>query len=150
MIDDVQPSVITCQEWWFVICIIQLLMLNTVCLSVLSPLNIQLSAAVSAAQHSELTHSVTATVTKVTTREKMSAVRQTRESPPPQKKRQVVVDSELRKRCVYVPTLENVSFGALFILIYLLTFIKCSDTCIPFYSLISAGRCWSIANTHSI
>uniref|UniRef100_A0A3P8NXL4 Dystrophin n=1 Tax=Astatotilapia calliptera TaxID=8154 RepID=A0A3P8NXL4_ASTCA len=58
----------------------------------------QLSAAVSAAQHSELTHSVTATVTKVTTREKMSAVRQTRESPPPQKKRQVVVDSELRKR----------------------------------------------------
>uniref|UniRef100_A0A3Q4HHK4 Calponin-homology (CH) domain-containing protein n=1 Tax=Neolamprologus brichardi TaxID=32507 RepID=A0A3Q4HHK4_NEOBR len=58
----------------------------------------QLSAAVRAAQHSELTHSVTATVTKVTTREKMSAVRQTRESPPPQKKRQVVVDSELRKR----------------------------------------------------
>uniref|UniRef100_A0A3B4V2S3 Dystrophin n=1 Tax=Seriola dumerili TaxID=41447 RepID=A0A3B4V2S3_SERDU len=47
---------------------------------------------------SELTHSVTATVTKVTTREKVSAVRQTRESPPPQKKRQVVVDSELRKR----------------------------------------------------
>uniref|UniRef100_A0A7N6BWN2 Dystrophin n=1 Tax=Anabas testudineus TaxID=64144 RepID=A0A7N6BWN2_ANATE len=49
-------------------------------------------------QQSELTHSVTTTVTKVTTREKVSAVRQTRESPPPQKKRQVVVDSELRKR----------------------------------------------------
>uniref|UniRef100_A0A673BLY0 Dystrophin n=1 Tax=Sphaeramia orbicularis TaxID=375764 RepID=A0A673BLY0_9TELE len=47
---------------------------------------------------SELTHSVTATVTKVTTRDKVSAIRQTRESPPPQKKRQVVVDSELRKR----------------------------------------------------
>uniref|UniRef100_A0A671Z343 Dystrophin n=1 Tax=Sparus aurata TaxID=8175 RepID=A0A671Z343_SPAAU len=58
----------------------------------------QLSTAVSAAQQSELTHSVTATVTKVTTREKVSAMRQTRESPPPQKKRQVVVDSELRKR----------------------------------------------------
>ncbi|XP_045910311.1 dystrophin-like [Micropterus dolomieu] len=58
----------------------------------------QLSSAVSVAQQSELTHSVTATVTKVTTREKVSAVRQTRESPPPQKKRQVVVDSELRKR----------------------------------------------------
>ncbi|XP_039649481.1 dystrophin isoform X9 [Perca fluviatilis] len=56
-----------------------------------------LSSAVSVAQQSELTHSVTATVTKVTTREKVSAVRQTRESPPPQKKRQVVVDSELRK-----------------------------------------------------
>ncbi|KAF3857322.1 hypothetical protein F7725_009181 [Dissostichus mawsoni] len=49
-------------------------------------------------RQSELTHSVATTVTKVTTREKMSAVRQTRESPPPQKKRQVVVDSELRKR----------------------------------------------------
>uniref|UniRef100_A0A671Z337 Dystrophin n=1 Tax=Sparus aurata TaxID=8175 RepID=A0A671Z337_SPAAU len=61
----------------------------------------QLSTAVSAAQQSELTHSVTATVTKVTTREKVSAMRQTRESPPPQKKRQVVVDSELRKRCVF-------------------------------------------------
>ncbi|XP_051284309.1 dystrophin isoform X4 [Dicentrarchus labrax] len=58
----------------------------------------QLSSAVSVAQQTELTHSVTATVTKVTTREKVSAVRQTRESPPPQKKRQVVVDSELRKR----------------------------------------------------
>ncbi|XP_042261254.1 dystrophin isoform X2 [Thunnus maccoyii] len=58
----------------------------------------QLSTAVSVAQQSELTHSVTATVTKVTTREKVSAVRQPRESPPPQKKRQVVVDSELRKR----------------------------------------------------
>lgn len=147
MIDDVQPSVITCQQWGFVICIIQLLMLNSV---LCSPCNIQLSAAVRAAQHSELTHSVTATVTKVTTREKMSAVRQTRESPPPQKKRQVVVDSELRKRCVYVPTLENMSVGALFISRCLLTFIKCSDTCIPFYSLISAGRWWTIANTHSI
>ncbi|XP_039997801.1 dystrophin [Xiphias gladius] len=58
----------------------------------------QLSSAVSAAQQSELTHSVTATVTKVTTRERVSAVPQTRMSPPPQKKRQVVVDSELRKR----------------------------------------------------
>ncbi|XP_054864358.1 dystrophin isoform X3 [Amphiprion ocellaris] len=58
----------------------------------------QLSSSVSAAQQSEMTHSVTATVTKVTTREKVAAVRQTRESPPPQKKRQVVVDSELRKR----------------------------------------------------
>ncbi|XP_029306035.1 LOW QUALITY PROTEIN: dystrophin [Cottoperca gobio] len=58
----------------------------------------QFSSAVSVAQQSELTQSVTATVTKVTTREKVSAVRQTRESPPPQKKRQVVVDSELRKR----------------------------------------------------
>ncbi|XP_047432918.1 dystrophin isoform X3 [Mugil cephalus] len=52
-----------------------------------------------AQQQSELTHSVMATVTKVTTREKVSAARQTRESPtPPQKKRQAVVDSELRKR----------------------------------------------------
>uniref|UniRef100_A0A3Q1JKZ4 Dystrophin n=1 Tax=Anabas testudineus TaxID=64144 RepID=A0A3Q1JKZ4_ANATE len=58
----------------------------------------QLSSALSVTQQSELTHSVTTTVTKVTTREKVSAVRQTRESPPPQKKRQVVVDSELRKR----------------------------------------------------
>ncbi|CAG04995.1 unnamed protein product, partial [Tetraodon nigroviridis] len=58
----------------------------------------QLSSAVNTPQQSELTHSVTATVTKVTTREKVSAVRQTRESPPPQKKRQVAVDSELRKR----------------------------------------------------
>uniref|UniRef100_A0A3B5BBY7 Dystrophin n=1 Tax=Stegastes partitus TaxID=144197 RepID=A0A3B5BBY7_9TELE len=58
----------------------------------------QLSSSVSTAQQSEMTHSVTATVTKVTTREKVAAVRQTRESPPPQKKRQVVVDSELRKR----------------------------------------------------
>ncbi|XP_056882091.1 dystrophin isoform X5 [Takifugu flavidus] len=58
----------------------------------------QLSSAVNTPQESELTHSVTATVTKVITREKVSAVRQTRESPPPQKKRQVAVDSELRKR----------------------------------------------------
>ncbi|KAK5847636.1 hypothetical protein PBY51_016746 [Eleginops maclovinus] len=57
----------------------------------------QLSSAVSVAQQLELTRSVATTVTKVTTREKISAVRQTRESPPPQKKRQVVVDSELRK-----------------------------------------------------
>lgn len=62
----------------------------------------QLSSALSVTQQSELTHSVTTTVTKVTTREKVSAVRQTRESPPPQKKRQVVVDSELRKRWVCV------------------------------------------------
>ncbi|XP_035983754.1 dystrophin isoform X17 [Fundulus heteroclitus] len=61
----------------------------------------QLSSVVSTTsttRQSEATHSVTATVTKVTTREKVSALRQTRESPPPQKKRQVVVDSELRKR----------------------------------------------------
>ncbi|KAM3585392.1 uncharacterized protein V6R79_016686 [Siganus canaliculatus] len=58
----------------------------------------QLTSTVSVPQQSELTHSVVATVTKVTTREKVSAIRQTRESPPPQKKRQVVVDSELRKR----------------------------------------------------
>ncbi|XP_068164982.1 dystrophin isoform X2 [Antennarius striatus] len=58
----------------------------------------QLSSAVSPTPPSELSHSHAATVTKVTTREKVSAVRQTRESPPPQKKRQVVVDSELRKR----------------------------------------------------
>ncbi|XP_060923329.1 dystrophin-like [Limanda limanda] len=58
----------------------------------------QLSSTISVAQHSELTHSVTTTVTKVTTSGKVSAVRQTRESPPPQKKRPVVVDSELRKR----------------------------------------------------
>ncbi|XP_038572120.1 dystrophin isoform X2 [Micropterus salmoides] len=64
----------------------------------MSSSQVKLSSAVSVAQQSELTHSVTATVTKVTTREKVSAVRQTRESPPPQKKRQVVVDSELRKR----------------------------------------------------
>lgn len=62
--------------------------------------HVQLSSALSVTQQAELTHSVTATVTKVTTREKVSAVRQTRESPPPQKKRQVVVDSELRKRLV--------------------------------------------------
>ncbi|KAM3857230.1 dystrophin [Diretmus argenteus] len=64
----------------------------------------QLSTSVSTAPprsvtpQAELTHSVSATVTKVTTREKVTAMRQTRESPPPQKKRQVVVDSELRKR----------------------------------------------------
>ncbi|XP_075905519.1 dystrophin isoform X3 [Nelusetta ayraudi] len=50
-------------------------------------------------QQPEAAHSVAHTVTsKVTAREKVSAVRQTRESPPPQKKRQAVVDSELRKR----------------------------------------------------
>uniref|UniRef100_A0A3Q3Q3E4 Calponin-homology (CH) domain-containing protein n=1 Tax=Monopterus albus TaxID=43700 RepID=A0A3Q3Q3E4_MONAL len=58
----------------------------------------QVSSAVSVAQQHEPTHFVPVTVTKVTTREKVSAVRQARESPPPQKKRQVVVDSELRKR----------------------------------------------------
>ncbi|XP_061571903.1 dystrophin isoform X2 [Cololabis saira] len=58
----------------------------------------QLSTVASITKQSEMTHSVTATVTKVTTREKVSALRRTRESPPPQKKRQVVVDSELRKR----------------------------------------------------
>ncbi|XP_067349213.1 dystrophin isoform X7 [Channa argus] len=58
----------------------------------------QLSSTITVTQQPEPTHSVTTTVTKVTTREKVSAMRQTRESPPPQKKRQVVVDSELRKR----------------------------------------------------
>ncbi|CAL8406956.1 unnamed protein product [Arctogadus glacialis] len=73
----------------------------------------ELTSAIAVPQQSELTHSVTATVTKVTTREKVMALRQARESPPPQKvmalrqarespppqkKRQVVVDSELRKR----------------------------------------------------
>uniref|UniRef100_A0A3P8V2V4 Calponin-homology (CH) domain-containing protein n=1 Tax=Cynoglossus semilaevis TaxID=244447 RepID=A0A3P8V2V4_CYNSE len=57
----------------------------------------QLSSAISTAQQSEQIHTVTSTVTKVT-RDKVSAIRQTRESPPPQKKRQVVGDSELRKR----------------------------------------------------
>ncbi|XP_040028637.2 dystrophin isoform X7 [Gasterosteus aculeatus] len=62
----------------------------------------QLSSAASTVQQSELTHSVTATVTKVVSREKVpAAVRQTRESPPPQKKRQVVVDSELRKSSMH-------------------------------------------------
>ncbi|KAM6958012.1 dystrophin isoform 1-T1 [Tautogolabrus adspersus] len=69
----------------------------------------QLSSAISLAQQSELTHSVTATVTKVTTREKVSALRQTRESPPPQKKRQVVVDSELRKSYMHPFLLSNLS-----------------------------------------
>uniref|UniRef100_A0A3Q3VV99 Calponin-homology (CH) domain-containing protein n=2 Tax=Mola mola TaxID=94237 RepID=A0A3Q3VV99_MOLML len=58
----------------------------------------QLSSAVSAPQPTEQTRSVTPSVTKATTRDKVSAVRQTLESPPPQKKRQVVLDSELRKR----------------------------------------------------
>ncbi|KAG7252073.1 hypothetical protein CRUP_006015, partial [Coryphaenoides rupestris] len=58
----------------------------------------QLTSAVAVIQQPELTQSVTATVTKVTTREKVTALRKARESPPPQKKRQVVVDSELRKR----------------------------------------------------
>ncbi|XP_004086056.1 dystrophin isoform X2 [Oryzias latipes] len=58
----------------------------------------QLSSSITSSRKSELSHSVTATVTKVITREKVSALRQARESPPPQKKRQVVVDSELRKR----------------------------------------------------
>ncbi|XP_028324112.1 dystrophin isoform X3 [Gouania willdenowi] len=61
----------------------------------------QLSSTASSPQPVELTHTTTtaSTVTKIVTREKVSAVRQTRESPPPpQKKRQVVVDSELRKR----------------------------------------------------
>lgn len=61
-------------------------------------LQLQLSSTVSVVQQSEVTQSVKATVTKVTTKQKVSAVRQPRESPPPQKKRQVVVDSELRKR----------------------------------------------------
>lgn len=58
----------------------------------------QLSTAIGAAQQSELTHTVTTTTVTKVTREKVAALRQTRESPPPQKKRQVVVDSELRKR----------------------------------------------------
>ncbi|KAM9828924.1 dystrophin isoform 7-T7 [Syngnathus typhle] len=58
----------------------------------------QLSSVVTtAAPEPEPTHSVATSVTKVTTRESVSALRQARESPP-QKKRQVVVDSELRKR----------------------------------------------------
>ncbi|XP_069376703.1 dystrophin isoform X15 [Paralichthys olivaceus] len=69
----------------------------------------QLSSAVSVAQQSELTHTVTTTVTKVTTSGKVSAVRQTRESPPPQKKRQVVVDSELRKSYMHPFLLSNLS-----------------------------------------
>ncbi|XP_061641364.1 dystrophin isoform X7 [Phyllopteryx taeniolatus] len=61
----------------------------------------QLSPVVTtAAPQSEMTHTVTPTVTKVTTRESVSALRQARESPP-QKKRQVVVDSELRKSCMH-------------------------------------------------
>ncbi|XP_019712980.1 dystrophin-like [Hippocampus comes] len=57
----------------------------------------QLSPVVTAASpEPEMTHSGTASVTKVT-RESVAALRQARESPP-QKKRQVVVDSELRKR----------------------------------------------------
>ncbi|KAM6945421.1 LOW QUALITY PROTEIN: dystrophin-like [Aplochiton taeniatus] len=58
----------------------------------------QISLAVTTAQsaQSALTHSVTSSVTKVTTREKVM-VRHTKESPP-QKKRQIVVDSEIRKR----------------------------------------------------
>ncbi|XP_068612642.1 dystrophin isoform X3 [Brachionichthys hirsutus] len=58
----------------------------------------QLPSAASPTPPSELSHSIATAVAKVTTREKASAVRQTRESPPPQKKRQVAVDSELRKR----------------------------------------------------
>ncbi|TNM94218.1 hypothetical protein fugu_002394 [Takifugu bimaculatus] len=45
-----------------------------------------------------LIQSLELSISQVITREKVSAVRQTRESPPPQKKRQVAVDSELRKR----------------------------------------------------
>ncbi|XP_051915019.1 dystrophin isoform X6 [Hippocampus zosterae] len=57
----------------------------------------QLSPVVTAASpEPEMTRSGTASVTKVT-RESVAALRQARESPP-QKKRQVVVDSELRKR----------------------------------------------------
>ncbi|XP_057685973.1 dystrophin isoform X3 [Corythoichthys intestinalis] len=67
----------------------------------LNLINSQLSPVVTTtALQPELTHSVTATVTKVTTRESVSALRQARESPP-QKKRQVVVDSELRKSCMH-------------------------------------------------
>ncbi|KAG7219550.1 hypothetical protein INR49_019016 [Caranx melampygus] len=80
----------------------------------------QVSSAVSVTQQSEVTHSVTATVTKVTTREKVSALRQARESPPPQKKRQVVVDSELRK-----------SYMHPFLLSYL-------SRCVSFHRFISA------------
>ncbi|KAL0204108.1 hypothetical protein M9458_002126, partial [Cirrhinus mrigala] len=48
---------------------------------------------------SELTHTTMATVTKVTTNQK-KMVKHTKEgmsTPPPQKKRQIVADSELRK-----------------------------------------------------
>lgn len=102
-----------CVKWWFGICMIstdpckvmQHLLSRAARLNLFSVcVHIQLSTAVTVSQQSELTHSVTATVTKVTTREKVSAVRQPRESPPPQKKRQVVVDSELRKRWVCLAT----------------------------------------------
>uniref|UniRef100_A0AAZ3Q1I7 Dystrophin n=1 Tax=Oncorhynchus tshawytscha TaxID=74940 RepID=A0AAZ3Q1I7_ONCTS len=62
----------------------------------------QISLAVTTVQtaQTKLTHSVTASVSKVTTREKV-VVKNTKAalpSPPPQKKRQIVVESELRKR----------------------------------------------------
>ncbi|XP_013881860.1 dystrophin [Austrofundulus limnaeus] len=57
-------------------------------------------SSISTTKQPEVSQSVTTTVTKVT-REKVSALRHARESPPPQKKRQVVVDSELRKRFMH-------------------------------------------------
>ncbi|XP_039770096.1 dystrophin isoform X4 [Ornithorhynchus anatinus] len=62
--------------------------------------SVQISQAVTAAQHSLTQTTVMETVTMVTTREQIS-VKQAKEGlpqPPPQKKRQVVVDSEIRKR----------------------------------------------------
>uniref|UniRef100_A0AAV2LCU5 Dystrophin n=1 Tax=Knipowitschia caucasica TaxID=637954 RepID=A0AAV2LCU5_KNICA len=58
----------------------------------------QLSSSTVASQQTEVVHSVTTTTVTKVSRDKVAALRQTRESPPPQKKRQVVVDSELRKR----------------------------------------------------
>ncbi|XP_072296331.1 dystrophin isoform X3 [Eucyclogobius newberryi] len=57
----------------------------------------QLSSSITVSQQMEAVHSVTTTTVTKVSREKVAALRQTRESPPPQKKRQVVVDSELRK-----------------------------------------------------
>lgn len=85
--------------FWRIVVNRRRVLLCALCQTVVVVAYIQLSSAASTVQQSELTHSVTATVTKVVSREKVpAAVRQTRESPPPQKKRQVVVDSELRKR----------------------------------------------------
>ncbi|XP_037829862.1 dystrophin isoform X1 [Kryptolebias marmoratus] len=57
----------------------------------------QISSTIGTTKQSEVSHSVTTTTVTRVTKEKHSALRHTRESPPPQKKRQVV-DSELRKR----------------------------------------------------
>uniref|UniRef100_A0A8C7KYF3 Dystrophin n=1 Tax=Oncorhynchus kisutch TaxID=8019 RepID=A0A8C7KYF3_ONCKI len=62
--------------------------------------SLSLSSTTFSTAQTKLTHSVTASVSKVTTREKV-VVKNTKAalpSPPPQKKRQIVVESELRKR----------------------------------------------------